>query len=133
MPSKRQHSKLNNADFIHSDLPPPLLHGREISKERVKKKEFILHTTVATTKMEKNMLSQPNVTALRVFEYEMDASPSSETIQIYENIHKCIRINFYLSALTLLLSSKFVTPFWARFQRPRRQNAILQEIQVAPV
>ena len=82
-------------------------------KERVQKKEFILHTTAATTKMEKNILSQPNVTAPRVFEYEMDARPSSETIQIYKNIHKCIRINFYLvSANTLLLSpSKFCTPF----------------------
>jgi hypothetical protein len=80
-------------------------------RERVKKKEFILHTTAATTTMEKNMLSQPKVTAPRVFEHEVDASPSTETIQIYENIHKCIRINFYLSAITLSLSSKFFTPF----------------------
>jgi hypothetical protein len=46
-----------------------------------------------------------------VFEYDTDASRSSQRIQINENIHEWIRIKIYLSAMTLLLSSWFFTPF----------------------
>ena len=42
-PSKRQHSKWNNADFLHSHLPPTLLHGRELSKREGQKER--VHTS----------------------------------------------------------------------------------------
>ena len=84
---------------------------QRVIKKKGSKRKSSYFTQLQQQQKWRKYAAQPKVTAPRVFEYEVDASPSSETIQIYENIHKCIRIKFYLSAITLSLSSKFFTPF----------------------
>ena len=84
---------------------------QRVIKKKGSKRKSSSFTQLQQQQKWRKYAAQPKVTAPSVFEYEVDASPSSETIQIYENIHKCIRINFYLSAITLSLSSKFFTPF----------------------
>ena len=88
---------------ISSHLPPPL-HGR------VKKRKGS-HNCSNNKNGKWNCDPSQKWTHRQVFESDMDASRSSQRIQIYQNIHKCICIKFYLSAMTSLLSSWFFTPF----------------------
>ena len=98
---RSQHSKCNNSDFLN--------RAESDRKERV-------HTAASTTKMKGTikMWSLPKVTAPNVFWIYLDASPLTERFQIHENIHRWMRIFFYLSTMTYLAIILNRHPWWRR-------------------